>query len=361
MNAHKAPLPAIDRFWQEVRDFVLRHPVSLQHTVAPAEFGAHLPGAVPYEEAAETTISELECAVLHKGMLAKLPPDFSGEIVRRLVPSFANEVFVVYCREVFEPLTSAEHIKALLEQLPAARVAVSDMWSPLAVYTGNGRMICRDRDFRKIVVPVRATRLIGALTRGKNPVARLRDAIAPALSGARKLIDYGAGIGLFAAAAGEVISRDAVILAVETDDVNIPCLVTNVEMTGLFWRTEFLTSRPTRLADTYGSAAGRRKKFLWVEKKVPVDLSGPCDALHIDLGFGLGGRRAELADFLTENGFPAIVLSHGLSIRPAKPAATDEAAIAEQLVSLGYEIDSVGSASADAAETGSITVLRHPS
>ncbi|MCO5130175.1 MAG: hypothetical protein M9932_06365 [Xanthobacteraceae bacterium] len=345
-------MPVLDPYWLGVTEFLERHSVAPWSTLAPREFGPHLEGSIPYERAGDGDVSGLDCAVLHKGMLARLPARFLRTVLRRLVPAYANAVFVVYCREIFEPLESAEHIKAFLEQIPDEDDIPPAAQPPLAVYCGGGRMICRDPNFRKLIVPARAKALLTALMRGENPVAELAERLAPFLSGARRVIDYGAGIGLLALAAKEKAAPDCVVAAIEDDALWVQCLKANIDLAGLAARAEIVSERP-RLGDI-GRVHGSSTDTAWLAiGGSRFDFTVPCDALHIDLDFARGDDIGGIAAFLDQNGRPPLILSRGLAGR-MESTDVDEAALLASLRPLGYGTD----IQATRCGPGSVTMLR---
>ena len=347
-------VPALDAYWLGVTEFLARNAVEPARIIAPREFGPHLENSIPYERAAIVDMNDVDCAVLHKGMLARLPARFLRTVLRRLLPVYANAVFVVYCREIFEPLASAEHVKAFLEQVPDEDETQYSTLPPLAVYSGDGRMICRDPDFRKIVVPARATVLLGALTSGRNPVAELMERLAPILAGAHRIVDYGAGIGLLALAAKEKAAPDCLVLAIEDDPLRIRCLEANIDLAGLYWRVKVLAERPARLQDICRDTE-TPAETAWPARRPRFDLALPCDALHIDLDFARDEDIGGIAAFLDNNGRPPVILSRGLAGLAGDGAGVDEKALVAGLRPLGYE------AGADGARIclGALTVLRY--
>lgn len=354
MSPHEEDgMPALDPYWLGVKAFLARHSVAPPRTVAPREFGSHLEGSIAYERAGDLDMSEIDCAVFHKGMLARLPARFLRKALRRLLPAYANAVFVVYCREIFEPLESGEHIKAFLGQVPDEDDALPAAAPPLAVYSGHGRMICRDPDFRKIVVPARATALLSALMGGRNPVAELAERLEPVLSGARRIVDYGSGIGLLALAAKERARQDCMVAAIEDDAARLQCLNANVDLAGLYWRVEVMAERPPRLGDI-GRGSGASTGMVWLADNGPrFDLAVPCDALHVDLDFIRDGEIGGIATFLNDNGRPPVILSRGLAGRAGDGAGMDGAALVASLQPLGY-----GAAYDGLAGNAPLTVLQ---
>ncbi len=346
-------MPALDPYWLGVTEFLARHSVAPWRALAPREFGSHLEGSIPYERVGDVDVSGLDCAVLHKGMLARLPARFLRTVLRRLLPAYANAVFVVYCREIFEPLESAEHIRAFLEQIPDEDEILPVAPPPLAVYCGRGRMICRDPNFRKIIVPTRAKALLRVLIRGENPVADLAERLAPVLAGARRIIDYGAGVGLLALATKDKAAQDCVVAAIEDDAVWVQCLKANIDLAGLSSRVEIISERPQfgDIGHPHGPSTDTARPAMSGSR---FDFAPPCDVLHIDLDFVRGDDIGSIAAFFDGNGRPPVILSHGIAGRMER-AGVDEAALLAILRPLGYGAET----EAARCGPGTVTLLRH--
>jgi hypothetical protein len=330
-----------DPLWQEVLELLARHPVAPGRMLAPRELGPLVEGSIPYERAGQVELSSLDCLVLHKGWLGQLPPSLLRETVRSRVPAFANPVFVVYARDFAEPLHAPDDLKSFLEQVPASAqeapplpVAVPSP-PPLAVYAGKGRLICRDPSYRKLLIPSGCALLLGALMEGRDVVTALREELRPWLGGARGVIELGAGVGLFSLAARELAAEDAWFEVLETDAAVRGCLVANVELAGLYWRTEVLEAPSKRW--------GRARRASSKER------STPCDVVHVDAQAWPRARARGLEAILRSVGRPPLVLSRGLGYPDHALAAPDgsarESASSElvgRLASLGYQEEPAG-------------------
>jgi hypothetical protein len=290
-------------------------------------------------------------------MLACLPARFMRAALRTLVPAYANAVFVVYCRDLFEPLTSAEHVKAFLEQVPdddeTVATAASAHMPPLTVYCGGGRVICRDPECRKIIVPARAALLLSALMDGQNPVAELRAHLAPIFAGARKIVDYGAGIGLLARAAKDTAAEDGVIMAIETEPLRVRCLTANIDLARMYGRVLIMRERPLSLSAAECDA-GTLQAIAWPAGHGSRTGDASCDVLHVDLDFGLDENLSGIVDFVARNSRPVVVLSRGLAGRTEPSGGTDETIVITRLQALGYRSETHNLT----ATASKLTVLR---
>jgi FkbM family methyltransferase len=89
--------PHDDQFWVETLNFVDSNIGHSQRILAPAEFEQVFPGrVVAYEQVNEDRNLNIQCAILHKGRLARLTRAVLTNVHRGMRPVFANEVFVVF-------------------------------------------------------------------------------------------------------------------------------------------------------------------------------------------------------------------------------------------------------------------------
>jgi hypothetical protein len=347
----------LDPYWQAVCDFLGMHAIAPSSVVAPREFGNHLRGAIPYQTVDAEALDDVDCIVFHKGMLDRLPRWLPSAALRSMVPIFANEVFVIYGRDFPEPMMSAAHVRPFLEKIGLEEAGSAEEEGsprPLLVYTGDGRLICRDVQNRKLIVPSRHVVLIGALMARRSVISSLREAVAPAVTGARKVLDYGAGVGLFAMAANELMSGDAGYVALEHDDIDRRAMMSNVELAGLLWRTKFIAARPARLDEMIEDGPTAEGGRFWLQEHRAVDPATPCDVLHIDLDAGLERGVDEWRGFIERIRTPAVVLTRGLASRRPTADASPVDALEDVLRGLGYE----AGAPAPRAVLGSVAVWR---
>lgn len=324
--------PHSDPYWREVIQFLDAAGVSRERIVAPREFGPSLAGSVNYASTRPRLAETVEAVVVHKGWVPQIDTGFLVAMVSRLRPVAANAVFVVYGSPRLGAEVSGDHVEAFLEIAPpavrAALEAPQLRGQALMVFLGNGRMLCRDPEFRKIVVPSRPSALLAALADGDDVIGAIRERIAPALAGARRLIDLGAGCGLFLLAAKTVADEASLALAVEDDEALAACLKFNVDLGGLYWRTEFAA-----VLD-----GPRERQFVARHKTIDWDPASGCDALHLDLGWDCRPQGRDLEGILTSRGRPTVVASHGLSTRIAPDAAARWRMMAATLAGCGYAV-----------------------
>src|SRR5271156_2544154 len=89
----------MDRYWQEVADFLAERRLAGRRTVAPVEFSPAVAVDIGYRNTEPSDGSQVSVLVLHKGLYQELDRRFLSQAIRRLRPVFANEVFVVFADE----------------------------------------------------------------------------------------------------------------------------------------------------------------------------------------------------------------------------------------------------------------------
>jgi hypothetical protein len=330
VRAGDAPHP--DPLWREVLDFVSARHAPAQSVIAPKEFGEHLVGAIPYEDSDQRGVTAIDCVVIHKGWVEQLSHPFLKSMIAELSPAFANAVFVVYASGVAFPVEK-QHVDAFLAVLPdhvrdGRDPGAAHRSMPLMVYLGDGRMLCRDPEYRKLVLPAKPSTLLAMIADGGNVVATIASGIVGPAASARRVVDLGAGCGLFLLAAHKMLASDARFLAVESSGPLMDCVRFNVDLGGLFWRTEF--------QERIDSA--RDREFFGRGKDGSWDPDTDCDLVHLDLAYEQAPRGADLENFLKARTLPHVVLSHGLSTRMAPDAKALFDSAAMTLRALGYSV-----------------------
>ncbi len=85
----------MDRWWQSVADFLEARGLAGRGTVAPIEFSPAIPVDIGYPNAHPSEAKQIRALVLHKGRYQELNRDFLKQVMQRLHPIYANEVFIV--------------------------------------------------------------------------------------------------------------------------------------------------------------------------------------------------------------------------------------------------------------------------
>ena len=114
--------PYNDRFWVDVAAF-LRPLAGARDTVlAPDDFWQLFPRIHRYINTRLRPEMDYDWAVIHKGQLCELAPEFARRLVRTMAPVFANEVFVVWSappRATPLPQSGRQHVQPLVEAIAA--------------------------------------------------------------------------------------------------------------------------------------------------------------------------------------------------------------------------------------------------
>jgi glycosyltransferase involved in cell wall biosynthesis len=113
------PFPVADEFWMQTRSFLERYAKPLEAILAPNEFLEFFPGTYHYNVAYVLPPRHFGFVVFHKAMVREIELPFALEVVKTFRPVFANEVFVVYVRDLTLQLQEEDqvHVDALVEQL----------------------------------------------------------------------------------------------------------------------------------------------------------------------------------------------------------------------------------------------------
>ncbi|WP_009633349.1 glycosyltransferase family 2 protein [Synechocystis sp. PCC 7509] len=113
--------PLQDDYWVQVRDFLKALVQPLDAILAPNEFMEFFPGNYSYNVTYRLRSSHFEYVLFHKAMLAEIEPPFGLEVLRTFQPIFANEVFVVFAKQLPEtlPPLPGVHLQPLLDQFVA--------------------------------------------------------------------------------------------------------------------------------------------------------------------------------------------------------------------------------------------------
>lgn len=113
------PFPVADEFWMQARSFLERYAKPLDAILAPNEFLEFFAGTYHYNVAYVLPPRHFAFVVFHKAMVQEIELPFSLEVVRSFQPVFANEVFVIYAKDLTLGLNEEHqvHVDALLEQL----------------------------------------------------------------------------------------------------------------------------------------------------------------------------------------------------------------------------------------------------
>jgi hypothetical protein len=113
-----------DRFWQEVVDHLRRHVDDHELILAPAEFLHWFRGAIALHVPRRMLPgARIRHYVLHKGMLDRVDPAYLTEAARS-VPTWANDVFVVFSEEG-DPLPDEQrrHLAFFVQHVQQVRSA----------------------------------------------------------------------------------------------------------------------------------------------------------------------------------------------------------------------------------------------
>ena len=141
------PFPEHDQAWRSVVDHL--GPIDARHdrVLAPDVFWQVLPRVFRYLRTWTDPEDLYDVAVLHKGMVDEIHPEAFQRLRRSLVPTYANDVFVVLAspddaRRLRRGVLDDGHVRSLDAFASAARPAPSGPAEPGTPLTADGTIVC---------------------------------------------------------------------------------------------------------------------------------------------------------------------------------------------------------------------------
>jgi len=138
--------PLCDNYWVDTANFVQSHIKPGENLLAPDEFGEkfinHYSYSAPREEAAN-----LQWVVIHKGMMEAIDYVFLEGVTQKLIPVFANEVFVVFSSQgnLSQVETQSVHIQAFWENMKLLKSIGKNLLNPQSD-RGSGKVFFNVKD-----------------------------------------------------------------------------------------------------------------------------------------------------------------------------------------------------------------------
>lgn len=114
--------PYHDPYWSETAKFLALQVAAEDKVLAPDDFWRLLPRIYRYINTRLKPEMKYDWAVIHKGQLGEFAPEFLRDLVKRMLPVYANEVFVVWsgARGVSALRPSSTHVRPMMETVAAA-------------------------------------------------------------------------------------------------------------------------------------------------------------------------------------------------------------------------------------------------
>lgn len=122
-NDLRMSFPYNDRFWADVATFLQPLAGADDKVLAPDDFWRLFPRIYRYVNTRLRPAMDYDWAVIHKGILRELAPEFVRRLVKTTQPVFANEVFVVWStspRAAPLPTSANQHVQPMLEGIAAS-------------------------------------------------------------------------------------------------------------------------------------------------------------------------------------------------------------------------------------------------
>src|ERR1700687_2632720 len=114
--------PYHDPYWSETAKFLAQKVAGEDRILAPDDFWRLFPRIYRYINTRLKPEMKYDWAVIHKGQLGEFSPEFLRDLVKRMLPVYANEVFVVWsgARGVPALRPTSTHVRPMIEAVAAA-------------------------------------------------------------------------------------------------------------------------------------------------------------------------------------------------------------------------------------------------
>jgi FkbM family methyltransferase len=243
----------MDRYWQEVGDFLTARGLVGRRKVAPIEFSPAITVDFGYANAGPSEASQAAVVVLHKGLYQELDRRFVGQAIRRLRPVFANEVFIVLAEEGQALPDGHPHLGHLPEIEAWAASGEESRGSTRrrmgATYIGNDTVLTETIQGQLIVLPAADRGITPHIIRDgyfdRGVTRFLERFLRPGMT----YVDVGANIGVYVLLAAKSVGATGRVVAVEALPRLHAFLIDNLSMNGLLDRALIL---PFAAADKSG-------------------------------------------------------------------------------------------------------------
>lgn len=114
-----------DPHWLDAKTFIKTHLHLGERIVAPVGLKAELPNTYSYDFTFSQNVHYFQWVLIHKGMSTRINWSFLQQVLAKLKPVFANEVFVIFAsRAEIQPANfNPAHLQALIDKVdPASQV-----------------------------------------------------------------------------------------------------------------------------------------------------------------------------------------------------------------------------------------------
>lgn len=242
-------MPIDDPFWRAAADHVAQSGLPATAILAPAGFEVLLPGCRTCQSPPAADVPR--ALVLHKGRLDEVPSAVLLPALDRLMPTFANEVFMVLA-DRGEPLPpGSRHLpsrEALLvaalaaheRRAAAATAAPSAKTRMPATCMGQGRVLLETAFGHLMLVDGGDTAIVPHLIRDGWFDRNLTDLIGSLLAPGMTFIDIGANCGTYTIFGAGKVGAEGRVIAIEAAPRIAALLYESVVMNGLYGHCEVL-------------------------------------------------------------------------------------------------------------------------
>ena len=239
----------LHKYWSDVVDHIDDLGFSDGVIVAKPEFEPHLRLAGTYDQFPE--VATVDVLIIHKGLIAEIPPLQLAEAVESLSVTFSNEVFIVMARagppitfdsvhlsawpmvldHAFEPEINPDY-EPQLHQDPDGRMPAN--------YMGNGRVLLETVYHHLMVVPGADISIVPHLIRHGYFDEPVTSVISGTLRPGMTFVDIGANFGTYTVIGAQIVGEQGRVVAIEPVPAIGQMLFETVAMNGFEDRCDVL-------------------------------------------------------------------------------------------------------------------------
>ena len=232
-----------DKYWDDVANFLndLKLPISAMY--GPMEFEEVGLKLMPISAISALTYPDV--IIIHKGVLEELDIEMIGTVLQRMHPAFANEVFVVYLKEVqAEGVIDSVHYQAFVEKfrvlknkLKSIVEAPAPAPARMAVYLGNNRALTKTIYGQKMLVDTRDISLAPHILLDGYWEKWITNVFLESVRPGMNVVDVGANIGFYSLLAAKNIGNDGQLTCFEANPELAEIVFDNIAINGYMSNT----------------------------------------------------------------------------------------------------------------------------
>lgn len=233
--SQQTPGQTHDPLWREPADHIQTLGIAPAKVLALSDYAAVIPGCGT--RCSGPKLDEMEALVLHKGRLGEIPGDALVKALDDFVPSYANEVFVVFTK-TGTPLEDHTHVPSRDWFLSSAlrqngsQYHIERPERMPASYVGHDRVLLETAFERLMLVSGKDTGIAPHLIRDGYFDRAITDVIRELLEPGMTFLDIGANFGTYTLIGADAVGDQGRVIAVEPAGEIGAMLAENVAMNG---------------------------------------------------------------------------------------------------------------------------------